>query len=255
VIPALVALLAIAWLPESIRFLLLNPANRPRIDALLAKIAPAAVRPSASLSDVGAAPLKSRALDVFGPQRTPTTLLLALSVGMNMFMLYFFINWTPTLMHAAGMTPSDALWASVLVNTGGTLGALSWGMLMDRFGAFRVMSGVGVSAAAAIVLVGLGNESRLLLLAALFVTGFCVLGAQIGAYALIGSVYPTHLRSTGVGTVLGIGRVGSVLGPLAGGWMLHSGWPIPLIFAAVAVPGLISAGGIWLTGRLPRHFG
>jgi AAHS family 4-hydroxybenzoate transporter-like MFS transporter len=251
-VPALVALLAIVMLPESIRYLLLDPANRTRVEQLLRRISPHA-RPL----DPPAAPvarIQSSALDVFGPGRTPTTLLLALSAGMNMFMLYFFINWTPTLMHAAGMSPAEALWASACVNTGGTLGALSWGVLMDRFGTFRVMSVVGLSAAAAIVLVGVGNDSRLLLLGALFVTGFCVLGAQIGNYALIGSVYPTQLRSTGVGTVLGIGRIGSVLGPLAGGWMLHSGWPIPLIFAVVAVPGVLSAAGIWLTGRLPRRF-
>ncbi len=251
-VPALVALLAIVMLPESIRYLLLDPANRTRVDQLLRRISPHA-RPL----DPPAAPaarIQSSALDVFGPGRTPTTLLLALSTGMNMFMLYFFINWTPTLMHAAGMSPAEALWASACVNTGGTLGALSWGVLMDRFGTFRVMSVVGLTAAAAIVLVGVGNDSRLLLLGALFVTGFCVLGAQIGNYALIGSVYPTQLRSTGVGTVLGIGRIGSVLGPLAGGWMLHSGWPIPLIFAVVAVPGVLSAAGIWLTGRLPRRF-
>jgi AAHS family 4-hydroxybenzoate transporter-like MFS transporter len=67
-------------------------------------------------------------------------------------------------------------------------------------------------------------------------------------------VYPTRIRSSGVGTVLGIGRIGSVLGPLAGGAMLHLGWPISIIFAVIAVPGVVSAFGIWVTGRLPRNF-
>ncbi len=255
IIPILIAVAASFLLPESIRYLLLDAANRPAVLALLKRIAPLAAIP-ADVTPALMAPLqqKSSPLDVFGPNRTPTTLLLSLSIGMNMFMLYFLLNWIPTLMHIAGMTQANALWSSILINLGGTLGAFSWGILMDRFGNFRAMSFAGVTAAAAILMVGFGNESKVLLLPALFVTGFCVLGAQIGAYSLIASVYPTKIRSTGVGTVLGIGRLGSVFGPLAGALMLTLGWPIPLIFAAVAVPGLISALGIWATGRLPRNF-
>ena len=253
-IPILIALAAVALLPESIRYLLLDDTKQPAALALLKKIAPlqhitADPKPAQTVPAQ-----KSSPLDLFGPRRTSTTLLLSLSVGMNMFMLYFLINWIPTLMHIAGMTPANALWSSILINLGGTLGAFSWGILMDRFGNFRAMSFAGVTAAAAILLVGFGNDSKTLLLPALFVTGFCVLGAQIGAYSLVASVYPTRIRSTGVGTVLGIGRSGSVIGPMAGGMMLTLGWPIPLIFAAVAVPGLLSALGIWTTGRLPRDF-
>jgi len=142
----------------------------------------------------------------------------------------------------------------VLINSGGTLGALSWGILIDRVGGFRAMSFAGLAAAAAIMLVGLAPTSQDTLLPALFVTGFCVMGAQIGLYAVIASVYPTRLRSTGVGAVLGLGRIGSVVGPLAGGWMLSMGWPISVIFGSVAMPGIVAAAGIWLAGRLPRNF-
>ena len=254
-IPILIALAAIVLLPESIRYLLLDDTKRATVLALLKKIAP--LQPVTAVTNTAAAsalPAKSSPLDLFGPRRTSITLLLSLSLGMNMFMLYFLINWIPTLMHIAGMTPANALWSSILINLGGTLGAFSWGILMDKFGNFRAMSFAGVAAAAAILLVGFGNDSKSLLLPALFVTGFCVLGAQIGAYSLVASVYPTRIRSSGVGTVLGIGRFGSVIGPMAGGLMLTLGWPIPLIFAAVAVPGLLSALGIWTTGRLPREF-
>lgn len=254
-IPLIIAAAAIFWLPESIRYLMLDAVNQPAVAKLLKRIAPNQAL-SAEIGSGVAASLqhKSSPLDLFGPQRTATTLLLIMSIGMNMFMLYFFLNWIPTLMHIAGMTAANALWSSVLINLGGTLGAFSWGVLMDKFGNFRAMSFAGVAAAAAILLVGFGNESKSVLLPALFVTGFCVLGAQIGAYSLIASVYPTKIRSTGVGTVLGIGRLGSVIGPMAGGEMLTLGWPIPLIFAAVAVPGLISAFGIWTAGRLRRDF-
>ena len=259
VAPLVVAGLAIVLLPESIRYLLLRPARHPEVARMLRRIAPSGVAPpslgTAHLAKpVHATPSWRALLGVFGPRRTSTTLVLALSVGMHMFLLYFFINWTPTLLHEAGMTQSDALLALVLVNTGGSLGAFCWAMLMDRFGAFRVMSCVGVAAALAIVLIGVGHASPLVLKPALFVTGFCVLGAQIGNYALVAPVYPTALRSTGVGTVLGLGRLGSLLGPMAGAWMLGLGWSVEQIFAVVALPGLVAAAGIWIAGRLPRDF-
>jgi MFS transporter, AAHS family, 4-hydroxybenzoate transporter len=253
IIPLLIAVAAIALLPESLRYLLLDPANRQRVEALLRRIAPNGALPVRRL-DPGTPAVRTSVRALFGPQRTPTTLVLALSIGLNMFMLYFFLNWTPTLMHEAGMSQADALWASILINSGGTAGSLLSGVLMDRFGNFRIMSSAGIAAAAAIAAVGFGHGSPALLLPALFMTGFCVMGAQIGAYSLIASVYPTKMRSSGVGTVLGIGRIGSVLGPMAGAWMLKVGWPIPLIFAAVAIPGLLSACGIFISGRLKRDF-
>jgi len=255
VIPVMIAAWAIWRLPESLRFLTLHPEENSTIPNIMKKIAPGEPIPSgAKFVMPEPSARKSSPRELFGPRRTSTTLLLSLSIGMNMFMLYFFINWLPTLLRTAGMTPANAIWGSVLVNGGGTLGAFSWGILIDRFGGFRAMSFAGIAAAAAIFLVGLDPTSKDTLLPALFVTGFCVLGAQIGLYSLIASVYPTKIRSSGVGWVLGLGRVGSVVGPAAGGWMLSLGWPISLIFASVAVPGLISATGIWLVGRLPRDF-
>ena len=255
VIPVIIAAGALWRLPESLRFLALHAHENSTIADILRKIAPNEQLPaSARFVIPEAVRHKSSPRDLFGPQRTSTTLLLSLSIGMNMFMLYFFINWLPILLRTAGMTAANAIWGSVLVNSGGTLGAFSWGVLIDKFGGFRAMSFAGIAAAAAIVLVGLDPTSKLTLLPALFITGFCVLGAQIGLYSLIASVYPTKIRSSGVGWVLGLGRVGSVVGPLAGGWMLSLGWPITVIFISVAVPGLVSAMGVWLVGRLPRNF-
>lgn len=74
-------------------------------------------------------------------------------------------------------------------------------------------------------------------------------GAQVGANALSAGFYPTASRATGVSWASGIGRIGSVLGSMAGGWMLALGWSLPLVFAAVGVPALVAALGITLMGR------
>jgi MFS transporter, AAHS family, 4-hydroxybenzoate transporter len=169
-------------------------------------------------------------------------------------MLYFTLNWLPTLLTLTGLSNERALLATVLVNTSGFVGAVTWGRLMDRAGAFPVMATVGVLASLGMALLSVGHVHPVLLVAALLVSGMSVLGAVPGLYAVIASVYPTPMRSTGVGAVLGAGRLGSVLGPAAGGLLLALGWSISTIFLVVAALGLGWALGLWLVGRLPRRF-
>ena len=59
-------------------------------------------------------------------------------------------------------------------------------------------------------------------------------------------MYPTASRATGVGTVLGAGRIGSVVGPAAGGLLLTLDWSIPSIFRTVGALGLAWAVALWL---------
>jgi AAHS family 4-hydroxybenzoate transporter-like MFS transporter len=169
-------------------------------------------------------------------------------------MLYLMLNWLPTLMSHAGFSNQRALLATVIINTGGGLGAMMWGVLLDRFGGLPVMSGVGVLAFAALTALGAGHREPAVLVTALFVAGACIMGGMPGLYAVIGSAFPTTIRSTGAGVVLGAGRVGSVLGPAAGGVLLALGWSVPAIFVAVGIPGLLWAAALWWMRGLRRDF-
>ena len=72
-----------------------------------------------------------------------------------------------------------------------------------------------------------------------FVAGFTVIGGQPAINALAASYYPTELRTTGVGWSLGVGRIGSVIGPVLGGWLIALQWSQANLFHAVAVPSLL----------------
>jgi AAHS family 4-hydroxybenzoate transporter-like MFS transporter len=85
-----------------------------------------------------------------------------------------------------------------------------------------------------------------------FGAGFCVSGAQVGANALAAAYYPTATRATGVSWASGIGRVGSVLGSMAGGWMLALGWGLPVVFALVGIPAVIAGISMLAMGRAER---
>src|SRR5204863_3478922 len=92
-----------------------------------------------------------------------------------------------------------------------------------------------------IALIGQPALSLAILFAVVFVAGFCVVGGQGAVNALAATYYPTDLRSTGVGSGLGVGRVGGIVGPYLAGTLVGAGWMPKQIFYAAAIPALISA--------------
>jgi AAHS family 4-hydroxybenzoate transporter-like MFS transporter len=68
-----------------------------------------------------------------------------------------------------------------------------------------------------------------------------VSGGQKSVNALAVIFYPTAVRSTGVGWALGVGRIGSIIGPLLGGWLMARGWSNVNIFEFASLPMLCAA--------------
>jgi AAHS family 4-hydroxybenzoate transporter-like MFS transporter len=90
----------------------------------------------------------------------------------------------------------------------------------------------------------------MVIMAATLILGMVIQGVQAGLNALSASFYPTTIRSTGVGWALGIGRIGSIIGPLVAGMMLWKGWTPPQIFLAGTVPASIAALAVLLSSAL-----
>lgn len=70
-----------------------------------------------------------------------------------------------------------------------------------------------------------------------------------GVINLSGRMYPTLLRSTGVGWALGVGRVGSILGPVVGGLLIAAEWGPTEIFTSIVVPGLVAVLALVILNR------
>jgi AAHS family 4-hydroxybenzoate transporter-like MFS transporter len=85
---------------------------------------------------------------------------------------------------------------------------------------------------------------------AIFVAGFCIVGGQTAANALAAGQYPTSVRATGVGWALGIGRIGSIVGPLVGGVLLTMKWSAGSVFMMAAVAALCAALAAFFLSRL-----
>jgi AAHS family 4-hydroxybenzoate transporter-like MFS transporter len=89
--------------------------------------------------------------------------------------------------------------------------------------------------------IGLAGASVGLIILTVFAAGFCIVGAQMGANAMAASYYPTAIRSTGVGWALGIGRIGSIIGPWLGGLILSFEWKTSSLFMTASIPALVAA--------------
>jgi AAHS family 4-hydroxybenzoate transporter-like MFS transporter len=96
----------------------------------------------------------------------------------------------------------------------------------------------------------LSASSYLWLMAVTFVLGFTVQGAQAGINALAAAFYPTRMRSTGVGWALGIGRIGSIIGPALGGLLLSLEWTPRQILLAGMIPAVCAAAAVMLSSRV-----
>jgi AAHS family 4-hydroxybenzoate transporter-like MFS transporter len=168
------------------------------------------------------------------------TLLLWVMFFMNLLDLYFLNSWLPTVMNDNGIRVQIAIVITTLFQIGGAIGAILLGRLIDRRLSFKILAWTYLSAAACIFLIGEAGASIGLLVVTVFAAGFCVVGGQTSSNALAAEFYPTAMRSTGVGWALGIGRIGSIIGPTLGGILLSRGGGTRQIFWLAAVPVLIA---------------
>jgi AAHS family 4-hydroxybenzoate transporter-like MFS transporter len=158
---------------------------------------------------------------------------------LNLIALYFLSNWLPTIAASAGLTIENSVLLGATLQLGGTIGTVLMGWFIDRVGFRAVLLSCFAVAFVTIALIGHSTGSIAMLFVVVFIVGFAVVGGQPASNALAASFYPTTLRTTGVGWSLGIGRIGSVVGPVIGGELIRQNWSQANLFYAVAAPSLI----------------
>jgi AAHS family 4-hydroxybenzoate transporter-like MFS transporter len=254
-VPLAIAAYALWALPESIRFIAARSGRSKEATAVIHKIAPEVQLPASVRFTIHeAAQKRTGVASLFGPGRTIPTVFLTLVFMANTFGVYFFMNYLPILMKQSGLSLKYSMLSTVLLNGGSALGTATLGYLIDRFGVFRIMTYNYVIGAIAVTAVGLGTNPALLI-PAIFVAGTCMMGPQCAMYAVAAIVYPTAIRATGVGTTLGFGRLGSVIGPLVGGIFVALQWPIAADFFVASLPIFAASLCIHIVGRTPKNFG
>ena len=249
-LPLLLVPVLVIRLPESLHFLITQSKRPDKVGRLIGQLAPDIEMSSFSEFRTEGAAMGVPIAQLFQSGRAIGTVLLWVVFFMNLLDFYFLQSWLPTILTDSGFSQEVAALATTLISVGGIVAGILSGTLMDRVGAYNVLATLYVCGVIAVALIGVSVSSLPALLLATFGAGFCVSGAQKSVNALSVMFYPTAIRSTGVGWALGIGRAGSISGPIVAGWLIGAGWTTENLFRLAAVPMLIAAVVVFAMGRL-----
>jgi AAHS family 4-hydroxybenzoate transporter-like MFS transporter len=229
IVPIVLAIVVALTLPESVRFLVLKGDRPQQALAILRKLRVAL--PHGDASDLVVAEEVHHGFPVkhlFTNGRAVVTVLLWIAFASSLLGHYFLTSWLPTILAGAAVPLTYAIIAGALLQGGGGVGGLLICWLSDKRGILYI--GAAFCLAAPLIVLFPNLSGSVLLLLSFFV-GFFLVGGQIGLNSIAGTMYPTDIRSTGVGWALGIGRIGSILGPVLGGILISHHLPIRTVFA------------------------
>lgn len=155
--------------------------------------------------------------------------------------LYFLLSWIPKLITNSGFSDQTAYTAFSLFNVGGVVGIYVLGWLSARMHLTKLVVGFLFISGLLMLLYSQLPAQEFLLLSVITLIGFSQQGGFVGLYAIAAKVYPTQIRSTGVGWAIGLGRFGAVVGPAIAGYTIALGISAANNFALFALPMIVAS--------------
>jgi benzoate transport len=154
--------------------------------------------------------------------------------------LYFLISWIPKLATDAGLSIELAIYAGTIFNVGAFFGIILQGYFSSKIGLKKTIS---IFLFLTFLLMAsfklfVGTDILLLIY---FLLGFSLQGGFVGLYAVAARLYPTEFKTTGVGWAIGMGRVGGILAPLIGGFLISIGLSLSANFFIFSIPALLAS--------------
>ncbi|MGN6572458.1 MAG: MFS transporter [Pseudolabrys sp.] len=248
ILPLLLTVALLLWLNESIRFMVLSRVAPDRIAGVLRRMAPdfqpapgdAFVLPQSR--GVSTRPTR----EIFGREFVRATVLLCTAAFMAQLVIVYVVTWMPLVLASIGMPVTSAILASVAFSVGGIFGAIGLARVIDKDKSYRGLVVTFFLSALSIAGIGFLASNWYGLLAITFLTGLLTVGANIVLSAYSATVYPTAIRSTGVGWVIGWGRIGAIAGALFGTALVAAGLTIEIAYMIAAAPAIIGGAAIAL---------
>ena len=154
--------------------------------------------------------------------------------------LYFLISWIPKLATDAGLSIELAIYAGTIFNVGAFFGIILQGYFSSKIGLKKTIS---IFLFLTFLLMAsfklfVGTDILLLIY---FLLGFSLQGGFVGLYAVAARLYPTEFKTTGAGWAIGMGRVGGILAPLIGGFLISIGLSLSANFFIFSIPALLAS--------------
>jgi AAHS family 4-hydroxybenzoate transporter-like MFS transporter len=150
--------------------------------------------------------------------------------------MHFINSWMSVMLNQAGLSEVQTAFTNGALHWGGTIAAIVTVFLLGRLGLYLVLSLLLLGLVGVFTIATTGFASAILLTSAVCLAGFGIIGCQGALNASSGLIYPVSCRPTGVGAALGVGRIGSLSGPLVGGYFLAQHLQTQQMFYVPLVP-------------------
>jgi len=249
--PIVVGLMVAMFLPESLAFLVRQGKDKLAIRKIISRISPAMAGEQetefySNEKKLSGVPVKH----LFTEGRAFTTIAVWMLFFLSFYLLWVMLSWTPTLLRNAGASIRQYSVAYAFLNLGSLIASLIIGRLMDKFDVYHVLEIWFVLAFITVSIFGLGSHNPFMVVAILAgITGLFVNGGNTGLMALGTISYPTSIRGSGIGWAYGVGKVGSMLGPVVGGVLLAHSWSVGRICVVNGLSGLLIAAIVVILSR------
>jgi AAHS family 4-hydroxybenzoate transporter-like MFS transporter len=254
-IPVLIALAVALFLPESLEFMVQKGKDTLKVRRIIAKMAPAlAADPEVEFRSTAkklpGVPVKH----LFTQGRAATTLLLWIALIGSLYSLWVLTSWAPTLLKQTGASIYQYSLAFACLHFGSFVATITFGRVMDKFNPFRVLMVGYITGALALAAFGLTAGGPFLVIVALsIVCGAFINGSNSGLLAVATNFYPVDIRASGIGWAYAIAKVGAMLAPAVGGFLLLKNLSVIQICAYQAVVGLFVAALLAILLTLARR--
>jgi benzoate transport len=240
---ATAALIPIVYfvVPESVHWLARKQPTGAldKINRVLRRIGHATV---STLPVLSAEVRRKSVADIFAPSLIRTTVIVTLAYFLHITTFYFVVKWIPKIVVDFGFDASSAAGVLVWTNVGGALGGATFGVLTQRYSVKALTIAVLLLSTVMVTLFGMSPAELQRLSFICAVAGFCTNAGIVGLYAIVAQAFPTHVRATGTGFTIGVGRGGSVIAPIVAGFLFAAGYSLPTVATMLAFGSTLAAG-------------
>ncbi|MGH8259989.1 MAG: MFS transporter, partial [Steroidobacteraceae bacterium] len=179
--------------------------------------------------------------DIFRPGLIAITVVVTAAYFFHIITFYFIVKWVPKLVVNMHFPVTSAAGVLVWTNVGGATGGAIFGLLSMRISLKPLTIAAMLLSTVMVILFGRSPANLTHLSLICGAAGFFTNAAIVGMYAIFAQAFPTHVRASGTGFAIGIGRGGAVLAPIIAGFLLDSHFAVPTVATFMACGSLVAA--------------
>ncbi|AHV97358.1 major facilitator superfamily protein [Paenibacillus sabinae T27] len=193
-------------------------------------------------------PFTKRFASVWSAEYIRSTVMLWILWFTVVFSYYGIFLWLPSVMVLKGFSLVRSFEYTLIMTLAQLPGYFTAAYFIEKFGRKFVLIVYLFFTAVSAAWFGFASSEGMLIAAGVCLS-FFNLGAWGGMYAYTPELYPTAIRSTGVGMAASFGRVGGIIAPLLVGVLVEWSVSIQAIFLLFFVTVIIGAAAVLFLGK------